>query len=95
MLARFALILWMAMMLVVVGLAVLFVHRTRVAGIVWAVVAVLGGMLCYGFVSAAIGVYEIQDYAQKAAFWVSVLAGCKGVALLVIGLRRLRMVNAS
>jgi hypothetical protein len=67
-----------------------FVHRRRVAAVLPAAASLLGGLLCFGFVSTVIGLREMNHYGSHSQFWASVAIGFMGTGFVVGGVRRLR-----
>jgi len=55
----------------------------------WSVLTILGAVLCYGFISAGIGVSEGVWAFTSTGFLVAVTIGIVGVALTIFGIRGL------
>ena len=88
--AVIAYLLWSAQMAYAIGSVVWFTRKnsTRVFG--WGVVNVFGALLCWAFVSAIIGAYEMSDFVASGAIWFPLLVGAIGAGLFVLAQRRMR-----
>ena len=85
---------WQVLMLGSVVVAVLVAWQRRMAGIGRGVAAVVGGVLCYGFVSATVGLAEGTWSASSVGFIVSMGIGVLGLASFGFGLLGLRRTGA-
>lgn len=82
---------WFSVVFASFVVAGIHLGRRRLKGLVFAFAAVIGSLLTWAFVSAWIGVLEIDGYEGSMAFMISIAVGAAGVAFLVLsclGLRR-------
>ncbi|MEO5804841.1 MAG: hypothetical protein ABIR24_15060 [Verrucomicrobiota bacterium] len=88
--ATIALAIWFAVMLVSVVVATVLGIRDGRKGISQGLQTILGGLLMGAFVSAIIGLYEMERYYFTLLFWVSILIGGIGLLWFIRGLFKLR-----
>lgn len=88
--ATIALAIWFAIILVSVVAATLHGIRDGRKGISQGLQTVLGGLFMGAFVSAIIGLYEMDRYYFTLFFWVSIVIGGIGLLGFIRGLSKLR-----
>ena len=81
---------WFTLVLASLAIAGLHLARRRFEGVAASLAAVMGALLCFGFVSAYIGVCERSGYAGSRPFMVSVALGIAGLVLFALSCLQLR-----
>jgi hypothetical protein len=83
-------ILWQVLIVVAIVLAALLLWRRRLAGLGHAALVLTGSLLCWGFVSAAVGLAENFWSVSSAGFLAATAVGVVGAGLFVLGALGLR-----
>ena len=86
-------IVWFMLVFASYVVAAIHIVRLRSRGVVPALAVHIGALLCFAFVSAYIGVYEIRGYTRSIAFAVSLAIGFAGVGMIVWSCRRLKWIS--
>ncbi len=88
--AQVALILWFAVLLASLGIAVLLAVKKAARGVLWGLLTVCGALLMGSFVSAIAGLYEVKDYLLTFQCLAFIAWGCAGLAVFLGGIRKVR-----
>lgn len=91
-LGPFFYLMWFAIMLASLVVAVMHLFRSQRYSWLFAVTAVTGGLMSWALISAYIGAEELKGYVGSWAFYIPVGIGVFGLALFAHSFSRLRRV---
>lgn len=81
---------WIVVILSALIIALVLVVRRGLGGVGHAAIVLLGALLMWAFLSAGIGIMDIDNYATSTSFIISIFIGIMGLCFIYLGARGLR-----